>query len=96
MGDGNFDLSFILKTKKRLVRFNITDIKTGKLLTPDVTLATIPEGEEEKISDQSLVKPGTKKLVIQLHGYEPLAKTITIEADEAPYILDYKLKPKKD
>jgi len=94
-GDGNFVLKTTLEAKERVIIFDIRDQKAGdKVLLPDqVKIATIPDGQEQTLSDRSSLKPGRKKVVIQKQGYRPFSQEITLDPDEEPYILNSQLTP---
>ena len=95
-GDGNFHLRSMLKTKERIIIFDIRNSTNDDVVSPDqVTMVPVPEGEAQSINDRAYVKPGRKKIVIQKQGYIPITRDITIDADEAPYVLNYKMTPKK-
>lgn len=92
-GDGNYPLSITLSAKERVIIFDIRDEENDEVVTPDqVNMVQMPEGQEQMISDRSLVIPGRKKVVIQKQGYTPFAQEISIDADEEPFILNCKIK----
>jgi hypothetical protein len=92
-GDGNYPLSITLSAKERVIIFDIRDEENEEVVTPDqVNMVQMPEGQEQMISDRSLVIPGRKKVVIQKQGYVPFAQEISIDADEEPFILNCKIK----
>jgi len=95
--DGIFELNVLLKTKQRIVVFDIRDVKTNAVLAPDqVTMMPLGEGTQEQksiLSDPSYVKPGRAKIVIQKQGYAPISEDILIDPDEDPYVLHYQMTP---